>query len=270
MGLAEFIVMFRESLEVAFVVGIMLAYVHKTRNEDMEKHIYIGVAAGIVASAVLAYGFQFIQGGFEANEVLFEGVFMVITAALVTWLIMWMTKQKKFVEKIHWEMKAKLDKKESFGLFALAAISTLREGVEAVLFMAGIYLNTGALSLVSSLLGVIVAVGIGILVFEYAIKFNLNLFFRLTAFILVLLAAGLFSQGLHELQEAKLLPTWVEHVYDINPAQNADGTYPPLHEKGDIGGIFKGLVGYDGNPSDLQVLGYLGYVGAVYYLYRRA
>jgi high-affinity iron transporter len=269
MALAEFIVMFRESLEVAFVIGIMIAYLHKTKNEELEKHVHIGVAAGIVASLILAYAFQFIHGGFEANEELFEGTFMVITAALVSWFLLWIIKQKKVVERLEHDVKVKIEKNETFGLFMLAFISTLREGVEAVLFMAGIYISTGALSLTAALLGIVAAVIVGMLVFEYAIKFNINLFFKATTVVLVLLAAGLFSQGLHELQEAKVLPTFVEHVYDINPPKNPDGTYPLLHEKGAVGSIFKGLIGYDGNPSDLQFLGYIAYLVAIYYIYKK-
>lgn len=261
MGLAEFIVMFRESLEIAFVVGIMLAYLHKTKNQEMEKHIHLGVASGIVASLVLAFGFQFVQGGFAANEELYEGVFMVITAGLVTWLILWMAQQKKFVENLQKDMKVKIDKNQTFGLFIIAFFATLREGVEAVLFMAGIYVNTGALSLGAGIVGIIVAVIIGILVFEYAMKFNINLFFKATSIVLVFLAAGLFSQGLHELQEAKVLPTWNEHIYDLQIPKT-----DLLGEKGAVGSILKGLIGYDTAPSSLQVLGYLGYLGAVYLL----
>ncbi len=265
MGVAEFIVMFRESLEIAFVVGIMFAYLHKTKNQEMEKHVQLGVASGIVASLVIAYLFQFVQGGFDAHEPLFEGVFMIITAALVTWLILWMVQQKKFVEKLQENMKVKIAKKETFGLFILAFVSTLREGVEAVLFMAGIYLNTGALSVAASLLGVVSAVVLGVLIFEYAIKFNVGLFFKVTTIILIFLAAGLFSGGLHELQEVHILPTWVEHVYDLHIGEN-----DTFAEHGTVGGILKGLVGFSPNPSDLQVLGYLGYLGTVYCLFKRA
>ncbi|MDO8554851.1 MAG: FTR1 family protein [Candidatus Micrarchaeota archaeon] len=265
MGLAEFIVMFRESLEIAFVVGIMLAYLHKTKNQELEKHIHLGVASGVVASLILAYLFQFIKGGFEANEPLFEGLFMVFTTVLVTWMILWMLQQKKFVEKIQGAMKVKLEKKETFGLFMIAFIATLREGVEAVLFMFGIYLNSGVISLGAGLLGVAFAVVIGILMFEYAVKFNIGTFFKVTTIILILLAAGLFSQGLHELQEAEVLPIWNEHVYDLNiPKTDIFG------EKGLIGSVLKGLIGYDTAPSDLQVLGYLGYLGVVYALYKRS
>ena len=92
------------------------------------------------------------------------------------------------------------------GLFVLAFISVLREGIEAVLFMSGIYVSTGGLSLFGGFLGIVAAVVLGILIFEYAVKVDINKFFKVTTVILILLAAGLFSQGLHELQEAKILP----------------------------------------------------------------
>ncbi|MBI5227062.1 FTR1 family protein [Candidatus Micrarchaeota archaeon] len=267
--LPEFIVMFRESLEVAFVIGIILAYLHKTKNEDMEKHVWLGVSAGLVLSIVLAYLFQFLSGGFAANEELFEGIFMVLTSAFVSWLIFWVVSHKNIAQELRDQVKVKLDKKEAFGLFALALTATIREGVEAVLFMAGISLNIGSISIFGALLGVIAAIVVGILVFEYAVRFNIGLFFKITTAVLVLLAAGLFSQGLHELQEAKVLPTYVEHVYNINPPVNADGSYPLLHEKGPIGSIFKGLVGYDGNPSDIQIVGYIAYILGAYMIYKK-
>ena len=99
MALPEFIVMFRESLEIAFIIGIMLAYLHKTKT-NTQKNIWIGAALGIISSIALAYGFSFVKGGFAANEELFEGFFMVITAGLVTWFILWMINQRRFVQKL--------------------------------------------------------------------------------------------------------------------------------------------------------------------------
>ncbi|HSB47266.1 MAG TPA: FTR1 family protein [Candidatus Bilamarchaeum sp.] len=268
--IAEFIVMFRESLEVAFVIGIMLAYLHKTKNEEYEKHVWLGVGGAVVGALLLAFAFQFVQGGFEAHEELFEGFFMILTAALVSWLILWIVRQKKVVENLQHGVKAAIEKKETFALFTLALSATLRESVEAVLFMYGIMINTGGISILGGLLGLIAALVVGVMVFEYSLKFNIGLFFRVTTVILVLLAAGLFSQGIHELQDAGILPVWVEHVYSLNPPQNADGSYPLLHEKGTVGGIFRGLVGYDGDPSDLQAAGYVLYLAAIYVAYKKS
>ncbi|MBI5051625.1 FTR1 family protein [Candidatus Micrarchaeota archaeon] len=266
--LAEFIVMFREALEVSFVIGIVLAYLHQTKKQEYEKHVHLGLGTGIVGSLILAYLFQFVQGGFEASEELYEGVFMILASALVTWLILWMMGQKEVVTRLKKEVQTKIDQKESMGLFLLVFVAVLREGIEAVLFMAGILVNTGGLSILGGLLGLVAAVVVGILIFEYSMKFNINLFFKATTVLLVLLAAGLFSQGIHELQEAKVIPTYIEHVYVINPPANPDGTYPLMHEKGAAGSILKGLFGYDGNPSEFQIAGYFAYLAAVYGIYR--
>lgn len=265
MVLAEFIVLFREALEVAFVVGIILAYLHKTKNEEYEKHVWLGVATGVFISILLAYAFGFSEEIFEQSEELFEGVFMVVTALFVTWLVVWIAQQKKVVESLQRDVQKRIEQGSPFGLFLLATVATFREGVEAVLFLAGISLTTGGISILGALLGIAAAIVVGVLVFEYAMRFNINLFFKATTAILVLLAAGLFSQGLHELQEAHILPVWVEHVYEL-PFQKTD----LLGEKGAVGSVLKGLLGYDTNPSDLQVIGYLLYVAGVYAYYKKA
>lgn len=266
---AEFLIMFRESLEIALVLGIILAYLHVTKNEKHEKSVHLGAAAGLVASMLVAYSFQSFLGGFEQNEELFEGIFMIIAGVLITWLLLWMFRQTSFVEGIRKDVKARIEEGSKFGLFALAFTVVFREGVEIVLFMYGVFTSTGNISLFGSLLGVAAAVVIGILVFYYSMKFNISLFFKATMVVLVLLAAGLFSRGVHELQEAKILPTYIEHLYNLNPQQNADGSYPLLHEKGAIGGVFRALIGYDGNPSDLQTLAYIAYLAFAGLMYKK-
>lgn len=266
---AEFLIMFRESLEIALVLSVIIAYLHVTKNEKQEKSVYLGAAAGLIASMLVAYVFQSFLGGFEQNEELFEGIFMILAGVLITWLVLWMFQQTSFVERIRKDVQIKLKEGSKFGLFVLAFTIVFREGVEIVLFMYGVFTSTGSISLIGSLLGAGAAVLIGILVFYYSMKFNLSLFFKLTMVVLVLLAAGLFSRGVQELQEAKVLPTYVEHIYDINPPKNADSSYPMLHEKGAIGGIFRALAGYDGNPSDLQAIAYLAYLGFALFMYKR-
>ena len=266
---AEFFIMFRESLEIALVLGIILAYLHVTKNQKQEKNVYLGASAGLVASMFVAYLFQSFLGGFEQNEELFEGVFMLATSVLITWLLLWMFKQTSFIESLRRDVKTKIEHGGKFGLFILAFTIVFREGVEIVLFMYGLFTSTGSISLIGALLGVAAAVVIGVAAFYYSVKFNLSLFFKVTMVVLVLLAAGLFSRGVHELQEANVLPTFIEHIYDITPKINPDGSYPVLHEKGAIGGVFRGLLGYDGNPSDLQVAAYLAYVLFTFLLYKK-
>lgn len=260
MALAEFIVMFRETFEIALVLGIMLAYLYRTKNGKYARFVYAGAALAVLASFASAAAFSLLAGGFEGNEALFEGITLVLACALVTWLILWMFRQGNVERKLEGEMEERIARHAQLGLAAFAFLAVLREGVEMVIFTGGIALSTGALSLAAGAAGAVAAVLLAWAVFRRTVKLDLKAFFLATSAMLVLLAAGLLSQGVHELQEAGVLPVSVEHVYDITPPQNADGSYPLMHEKGAAGGVLKGLFGYDTAPSLEQALAYLGYL----------
>ena len=80
--------------------------------------------------------------------------------------------------------------------------------------------------------------------------------------VLILFAAGLVAHGIHELQEAGVIPALVEEVWNLNPAHTGGGAYPVLHEDGAVGGVLKGLFGYNGNPSLVELVGYGLYLAA--------
>ncbi|MFB0535004.1 MAG: FTR1 family protein [Anaerolineae bacterium] len=86
--------------------------------------------------------------------------------------------------------------------------------------------------------------------FAASARLDVRRFFQVTSVLLIVFAAGLVAHGVHELQEAGLLPIIVEHVWDINLI---------LNEKGTLGSIFTSLFGYNGNPSLVEVLSYVGY-----------
>ena len=108
--------------------------------------------------------------------------------------------------------------------------------------------------MVGGTLGLVVAVMLGWLMFAAGRRLNVRAFFRVTSVLLVLFAAGLLAHGVHELQEAALLPTLVEHVWDMNPI---------LDENAAVGVFLKALFGYNGNPSLIEALTYAGYLVAI-------
>jgi high-affinity iron transporter len=108
--------------------------------------------------------------------------------------------------------------------------------------------------------GILIGILMGYALFKTSLRINLGTFFRVTNVLLILIAAGLVAHGIHELQEVKLLPVYVEHVWDINPALLEGGSPPLLHENGAIGSVLKGVFGYNGNPTLLEVLSYVGYL----------
>jgi len=274
MVLSSFLITSRETLEAALVVGIVLSYLNKTDNQDYKKTVYYGIAFGIILSVFAALIFTFFAGGFEGtSEEIFEGTTMLIASVLLTTMILWMMKQRRMVQEIEGKIashveKANFNKTFSYGIFLLIVIAILREGVETVIFMSAINYSSG-ISFFGGLLGVVTAIGVGYLFFIGSRKINLKKFFTFSSILLILFAAGLVAHGIHEFQEAAVIPYVVKEVWDINPAVLVEGVYPALHDKGLIGSFLGGLFGYNGNPSLLEVLFYVLYLAGIFYVYNR-
>ena len=235
---AGFIIAFRESLEASLVVGIVLSYLKRTKQTVYNNVVYIGVAAGIAASIVGAFLFQKIAGGFTGRtEEIFEGVTMLVGAALLTTMIFWMLKRSKVAAEIEKKVATKIETGKSFELFLLVFVAILREGIETVIFLNAALALSSYGTLTGALIGLVTAIILGYAIFVAAKKINLKKFF-----------------------EAGLIPVVAEHIWDINPEVVEDGVYPLLHEKGHIGSIFKGLFGYNGNPNLLEIVGYFVYL----------
>lgn len=249
---SSFLVTFRETLEAALVVGIILGYIGRTKQTQYNNVVYLGVIFGIVGSAVGAFLFNILAGGFEgAAEQIFEGIVMFLGAILLTTMIMWMANQKHVAEHLEHRIDAELGHSHKFGLFSLVFVSVLREGIETVFFLGAASFVSTDNNIIGALAGIILAMFLGYGVFVGSMKFSLKKFFNITNILLILFVAGLVAHGIHEFQEAGLIPIYVEHVWDINNV---------LDDHGPIGGVFAGLFGYNGNPSLFEVIGYSLYV----------
>ena len=273
MVLSSFLITSRETLEAALVIGIVLAYLSKTDNQRYKKTVYYGIIFGIILSILAAITFTLFAGGFAGQaEKIFEGSTMLFASILLTTMILWMMKQKHITREIEAKVETYLEKANfnqayAYGLFFLIVFAVLREGVETVIFFGALNYSSG-ISFIGATLGVITAIAIGYLFFIGSRKVNLKKFFNITSIFLILIAAGLVAHGIHEFQEAAVIPYVVKEVWNINPTVTA-GVYPLFHEKGLIGSFLNGLFGYNGNPSLLEVLFYTGYLGIIFLIYRR-
>src|SRR3989344_6554218 len=136
MVLSSFLITSRETLEAALVVGIVLAYLNRTNNEQYKKTVYYGIFAGIVLSIFSAFLFNIFAGGFEGRaEELFEGFTMLFAATLLTTMILWMMRQKNVAKEIEHRVQRHLNTQQQFGLFLVTFLSVFREGVETVIFL---------------------------------------------------------------------------------------------------------------------------------------
>ncbi len=259
--LASFLITFREALEAALIIGIIAAYVAKLGRKDLNRYIYAGIIGAVIASAGVAFVFKIVYGEFEGTaEQLFEGAAALTAAIVLTYMIFWMAQNSK---KIKGEMQEKIDiavsKGEMLGIAALSFIAVFREGVETVLFLGTLAINSPLGTLIGFILGVAAVLFLSFVMFKGVYKLDTGRFFKYTSILLILFSAGLTAFGVHELNEAGIIPPVIEHVWDVNPPQNLDGSYPALHDKGIIGSSLKALIGYNGNPSLTEVLAYIGY-----------
>lgn len=192
---------------------------------------------------------------FEGRAVqIFEGVTSYFAVVVLTYMIFWMKKQSIHLRR---DIEERLNLATTTGsgvsLVLLSFFIVLREGAETVLFLLAT-VRDQLISLLPALVGLVIAVAIGYLVYRGGKGINIKLFFTITGIFLIIIAAGLLGYGTHELNEAGLVPSIIENVYDLNFL---------LNEKGVVGGIFKDLFGYNANPSMSETVFYVVYLGFV-------
>ena len=272
----SFLITFREALEAALIVAIMVSYLEKVGRSKLSRYAYLGSGAAILLSLGLGFLVQSLYGGLsDVAAQLFEGVASLTAVAVLTYMIFWMMGHSK---RIKGELQDKIDvaigRNELYSIASMAFVAVFREGLETVLFLSTIFIQDAAGALLGVIVGSVIVLGLAVLLIRGSYRLDLKRFFGYTSILLVVFAAGLAGYGVHELIEAGEgvgldFGVLGEKPLDINPPLNPDGSYPPLHEKGVLGSILKALVGYDGNPEWLRIVVYLGYwlvVGS--YVYR--
>ena len=253
--MAELLVVFRETLEAVLIIGILLTYLKKTNQSSLIPRIWQGVGFALSLSILLSILIQYIAGGFSGqSEKIFEGVIMILAACVLGSMIIWMARNTNIAKELEGQAQSVIQKGEgvALGIFLVAFIAVFREGIETVLFLYGIMLNQGGLSFVSSIAGAVIACSLGYLIFIQGQKVPLKTFFNVSSILLIFVAAGMMAYGTHELESAGLIAD-TGRMWDVNPQKLPDGTYPALHDKGSVGSIFKGMFGWNGDPSYLEV-----------------
>jgi high-affinity iron transporter len=252
---ASFLITLREGLEAALIVGIVLGVLRKLGRTDRSRPVWAGVLAAVATSVAAGLALNALGVAFEGRgEEIFEGMAMLLAAAVLTWMIFWMRRQGRNIQaELESDVRRATATGSAWALFSLAFVAVVREGIETVLFLtAAAFSATPAQTLIGGAVGLVVAVALGWLMFAAGKRLDVGAFFRVTSVLLILFAAGLVAHGVHELQEAGVLPIIIEHVWDTNPI---------LDENSTVGSILKALFGYNGNPSLLETVSYV-----VYYL----
>jgi high-affinity iron transporter len=261
--IASFVIALREGIEAALIVAIILGYLKKVGADSLLRPVYAGIGLGVLASIGTAALFLALAVEFEGRyEQLFEGTAMLLAAAILTTMILWMRNNSKaYSEDLKQKVGFALTSRQSYGLASLAFISILREGIEIVLFLGSAsFSSSGMQTLIGGGLGLGLAVLLGVGIMKYSVRLDLKTFFNITGFFLILFAAGLVARGIGEFGEAGVIAPVVQSVWDTNGV---------INDQSGAGRILAALVGYVGSPSLSQVIGYAAYwLLIVLWLYR--
>src|SRR5882757_2366119 len=213
--LQAFIITLREGVEAALIVGITLAYLAKIGRNDLRKSVYAALGAAFVGSI----GVAVIISRLNLNQDIFEGWVMLVAAAFVVTMIIFMMKTgRKLKGDIENKVGLFARNDAGIGLFLFVFLMVLREGVETVLILSAVTLNSSELlSFIGTSLGVVVAIAFGMMFVKGSVKINLQKFFKVTTAILFFVAAQLLISGLHELSENGVLPSSRQEMAIIRP-----------------------------------------------------
>lgn len=218
--------MLREGVEAALIIGIVLAYLEKTGRRSLNRVVYSGLFAALAASVVAAYAVHRLEVAEEA----YEGWLMLAGSGFVSTMVYWMWRTSQGLKK---EIETKLSgiaespaRGAALGLFLFVFLMVLREGIEASLFLAAVSLRSSDLmNFTGGVIGLALAIGLGVAFFKGSIKINLRKFFTVTSLVLVVVAVQLFISGLHELSEGQILPSSPREMALIGPIINNEAFF---------------------------------------------
>lgn len=241
----------REGVEMALIVGIVLAYLGQVGARTAQRWVWAGVGAAALVSLGFLGVLNALDREFEGTtEQLFEGGTMLLAAAFLTWMILWMARNSRSLKgELQRGVTAALERGgAAWGLFLLVFFAVVREGVELALLL---FAAPGAGKLLGSVLGLALAVAVGVLIYAFGRRVDLRSFFRVTTILLVLFAAGLVSHAAHELVEAGIL--------DALEGPALWNTAAVLPQEDGAGSILRALFGYSDEPHVIEVVAYVGY-----------
>jgi len=197
--LAGFLIGFREALEAALIIGVLISLLYRTRRELMAKWVWGGVVLALIASVLTWMTFEIFVGEFsKKNEELFEGLLYLVAAILITTVILHVIghASKEVLEN---KAERAIEIREAFGIGLLAFVSVWREGVETVIFIGA---GTESSSAITGLfIGIVLAAAIGYVLFATTKNLDIRFMFNVSTSLLIGFAAYLVMKAIHEFGE---------------------------------------------------------------------
>ncbi len=248
------IIVFREILEIALVVSILVAATNGVRGR--KRWIFFGIGLGILGAVLLAFFTDNIAETFQGTgQEIFNATILLVSSSMISWTVIWM---KKYGKEISSNLK-KLGKsvvdgdKSLIALMPVVAFAVLREGAEVVLFSYGAFVSGDNIPdlITGALIGLVSGLAVGFGLYFGLLKILGKHFFSVTSWLLVFLAAGMVCQAVGFLSNANLVPEIIYPVWDSSFLISEDGI---------LGRVLHALIGYIAKPSGAQLIAYIATV----------
>jgi FTR1 family protein len=208
----------REGVEAALVVGIVLVYLNRSGRRALKSYAW----GGVLAAAAASVGAALLLQRLAISEDGFEGLLMLVASALVVTMIVWMNHVARTLRK-HIEQRVEAYAQRTtlaagLGIGAFVFLMVVREGAELVLILRAVELSsTGVQIWIGTLLGIAIAIAVGVFFFEGTLRIPLQRFFRATSIILMIVAFQLALTGVHELSEAEWIWSSKREMATVGP-----------------------------------------------------
>lgn len=263
--LAPFLIMLREGLEAALIVGIIAGYLRQTGRAAWLPAVWVGILLAVALSLFAGAAVQLFSSGFpQKAQELFEAVIGLVAVVVLVGMVFWMRRAARSIKaELHASVDAALADAQGGGaawaLIGMVFLATAREGLESVFFMLAILQQSpSAAAPVGALLGLLVAVAAGWAIYAGALRLNLRRFFRWTGVFILFVAAGLLAGSVGALHEAGLWNGLQQVVWDLSER---------LPESSPLGTVLSGLLGYREAPTLGEVLAYVLFLVVTLYLF---
>ncbi|WBB64859.1 iron uptake transporter permease EfeU [Micromonospora sp. WMMD812] len=260
---ATYLIGLREGLEATLVVSILVAFLVKSQRRDRLPQVWAGVGLAVALSVLFGWLIEYTSTTLLArseDRELFEAVTSVAAVVFVTWMIFWM---RRAARTIAGELRGKLSEALAVGSLAVAGmafLAVIREGLETALIFysaaQGAAGDTGPL--LALIGGIVTAVVIGVLLYASALRINLTRFFTWTGALLILVAAGILKYGVHDFQEAGVLPGLNDLAFDITSVLDPSTWYAAL---------LTGMFNITAAPTVLETIAWVAYAVPVLVLF---
>jgi high-affinity iron transporter len=255
--LFSLLVTLREGIEIALVVTILLGYLRKIDQKRHFREIWIGVTAATGLSLAFATALE-ITSRELSGRVLesFEGFTMLFAVAVLTWMVFWMKRQSAGISSaLSHQIDSALSGGSVAALALLAFSAVAREGFETTLFLfAGSTNSAGTQFVLGGVIGFVVAGVAGSLLYYGAARLPLKQFFLVSGIVVIVLAAGLLSNGLNALQKAAIINHLGARPWDFETSLSMTST---------LGKFLHTVLGYDAAPALAQIVLYWGYIAVI-------